>query len=218
MFTRGSYPVCDQFPVHPDGECRWRQDGRKSAVHDWRRPILMAGLAIAMSVGAIGQGALANGFGESSPWQFQGPAEMIARNAMLDTWARYKARGYGPATTTINNNTTIGKQYNCVVSATSYGNWATNSNVANSPSATGATALATGNSATTNTDVWTPSGGIGSVSTDQNNSGRVGASVHGSTTVKNYGNAQQALNNTQTNSGTQMATVNGSTACSGPLN
>lgn len=188
------------------------------SVGAWRRPRLLAVLAMTVSVAGFGHGALANGFGESSPWQFRSPSDLIARTAVLDAWARYKAHGYGPASTTINNNTTIGKQYNCVVSATSYGNWATNSTIANSPSATGATALATGNSSNTTTDVWTPSGGVGNISTGQDNSGTVGASVHGSTTVKNYGNAQQALNNTQTNSGTQMATVNGSTACSGPLN
>lgn len=218
MNTCGTHTVCDQSKVRPASA-----GGRRIADpgHLWRARrgfAVLGGLALAVSMMAFGPSALANGYGESSPWQFQSPGELIARNAVLDTWARYKARGYGPASTTINNNTTIGKQYNCVVSATSYGNWATNSTVANSPSATGASALAQGNSANTKTEVWTPSGGVGSIGTNQDNSGAVGATVNGSTTVKNYGNAQQALNNTQTNSGTQNATVNGSTACSGPLN
>ena len=85
--------------------------------------------------------------------------------------------------------------------------------LAHSPTTTGATSGAQGNSSSSSVE------GAGSASSGQTNSGLVSASVSGGTTVAVDGTAWQALNSTQSNSGAQSANVAGSIGCAfGALN
>lgn len=149
--------------------------------------------------------AHANNYGESYGWQFRTSADRANQAIVLDLMERRRA-GYYQAP---NYTTTIERQYNCGVTATALGNEGSQSAVANSPSVSGPTALATGNDAST---VLNGRGSGGSTSA-QSNAGVVSAGVNGSASASVNGSPTQALNSTQNNSGQQAASVAGSSAC-----
>lgn len=147
--------------------------------------------------------AYANNYGESYGWQFRTSADRANQAIVLDIMEKRRG-GYYQAPTYA---TTIERQYNCGVTATSVGNEGSQSAVANSPSVSGPTALATGN------DASTVLNGRGSSASSQSNSGEVSAGVIGSASASVSGSPIQALNSTQTNSGKQTAAVTGSSGC-----
>jgi len=155
--------------------------------------------------------AFANNVGENAAWQFQTSTDKVNQAAIQDMIRKQKS-GYYAAPV---YNTTIGRQYNCNVSATSTGNDGNNSTVANSPSTAGSTSNAAGN------DSRTAVGTLGgaTVGTSQANSGAVASGIVGGTSSQVQGAANQALNSTQGNAGAQTASVGGSSACAfGVLN
>lgn len=149
--------------------------------------------------------AHANNYGESYGWQFKTSADRANQAIVLDLMERRRGGYYQAPTYT----TTIERQYNCGVTATALGNEGSQSAVANSPSVSGPTALATGNDAST---VLNGRGGGGSSNT-QSNAGTVSAGVTGSASASVSGSPNQALNSTQSNSSPQTASVSGSNAC-----
>jgi hypothetical protein len=182
------------------------------------RTMLLAGfIAAVCGIQPMGE-ALANGWYESRPWQFDTSADKANKAAVVDMIERKKGGYYDGFSTTINNynNTNVGTQINCNNVANATGNEAANSQVANSPTVTntsGVKSSATGNEANNS------GGGDGpGVSNGQENSGTVSSGVTGSTSSSatgpiNGGPSRQGLNNQQTNSGNQQASINGSTAC-----
>ena len=174
-----------------------------------KRPILPGVFAVAT---LLASPAFANGPCENIGWQFQTSADKVNQAAVQDMIQKRKS-GYYAAPV---YNTNIERQYNCNVAATSQGNQGTNSTIANSPSTSGNSASAIGNSNDTNVGGYR---GGSLADSDQNNSGSVGSSVNGSTSTSVRGSASQALNSDQTNSGDQYANVEGSSACQfGTLN
>ena len=168
---------------------------------------------VAVAVLSLSSGrAFANNYGESVAWQFRTSTDRVNQAALLDLIAKRRGGYYAAPIYTTN----VARQYVCTIAASATGNSNGQSAVANSPTVTGATATASGNSNATTTD----SGRSGtSVDSDQANSGVVSAGVTGSTNTVVPGSASQALNSTQTNSGDQSASVLGSTACAfGVLN
>lgn len=147
--------------------------------------------------------ALANNYGESAGWQFKTSADRANQGYVLDLMEKRRA-GYYQAPI---YNTTIERQYNCGLTASATGNADTQTALANSPSVTGATALATGN------DASSVLNGGGASETGQTNSGSVSSGVEGGTSASVKGHADQALNSTQTNTGAQTASVSGSSGC-----
>lgn len=175
-----------------------------------RVPRLIA-LAFAACGCASSSMALANNVGENAAWQFQSSADKVNQAAVQDMIRKQKS-GYYAAPV---YNTTIGRQYNCNVSATSTGNDGNNSTVANSPSNAGANSSASGNDSRTGVGTL----GGATVGTSQANSGAVGSAVVGGTSTQVQGAANQALNSAQGNAGAQTASVGGSSACAfGVLN
>lgn len=165
--------------------------------------------------------AFANGYGTDSPWGFETSTDQ-ANMAAVQSLIQQKQNGmfHAPNYTTNYNTsetTNIGKQTNCSVSATTYGNYGLNSQGANSPSINGASASAQGNSGASTVSSTGFSGVPINLTDSQSNSGSVGAGIQGSTNVSNGGPVNQALNSNQSNAGTQLASVSGSTACSGAL-
>jgi hypothetical protein len=163
----------------------------------------------------MGTPALANGFGDSTPWGFNTSVDRANAAVVQDTVRKQKSGFYAAPTYTTN----IDRQYNCNLTASATGNNGSNTTVAHSPTTNGAVADATGNASTTTTDGF--GGGLSSagVNGTQANSGTVRSGVVGSTGSSVNGNSRQALNSTQGNSGAQGASVGGSTACSfGALN
>lgn len=154
--------------------------------------------------------AMANGAGESAPWQFQTSADKV-NQAVLQDMIQKRNMGYYTAPVYTTN---IDRQINCNQSANATGNQSSQGAAALSPSNSGASSDATGN-ANTN------AGGLGggTSNSDQGNSGSVGSNVNGNTSTTVSGSADQALNNGQDNSGNQTASVSGSTGCTfGVLN
>ncbi len=169
----------------------------------------MKRLLVAVSMLAIGSFApiaMANNVGENYAWQFQTSADKVNQAAILDLIEKKKSGYYAPPTYITN----IDRQYNCSIASTATGNEGTNTNFANSPTTSGASASATGNNNATDIDGWR---GDSDAAADQDNDGDVGASVRGSSSARVSGSPNQALNSTQTNSGDQSASVDGSTAC-----
>jgi len=155
--------------------------------------------------------AQANNVGENAAWQFQTSTDKVNQAAVQDMIRKQKS-GYYAAPV---YNTTVGRQYNCNVSASSTGNDGNNSTVANSPSNAGARSGATGNDS--NSAVGTLGAAV--VGTNQANAGTVGSAVVGGTSTQVQGAAWQALNSAQGNTGAQTAGVSGSAACAfGVLN
>lgn len=159
---------------------------------------------------------LANGYGETLPWQFRTSADKANLAAVQALIEQKKAGMFRSPVYNTTNTTHIDRQINCNVSATAYGNWASNGQTANSPSTTGASSVATGNSSSSDVSQGQGAGAI-NTSDNQTNSGTISAGVQGGTSVSNGGPSDQALNNSQTNSGTQSADVSNSTACNGVL-
>lgn len=162
--------------------------------------------------------ATANGYGESSPWQFESYLERGANTALLDMIERKKGGYYDGFKTTINNSTitNVGTQINCNNVADATGNTAQNSQGGNSvlvDAAADITSTNTGNDSLTGTD-----SGTGSSQTTQDNSGTLnsdvtGSSVNTTTGGTRNGDTDNGLNNTQENSGNQSSTIADSVAC-----
>ncbi|MDB5712516.1 MAG: hypothetical protein JWL96_4586 [Sphingomonas bacterium] len=155
--------------------------------------------------------ARANNYGESAAWQFRSSADKVNQAALLDLIQKQRG-GYYAAPI---YNTTIARQYNCSIAPVATGNQGYQSATANSPTVTGASSQASGNtSAASATD-----GHGAAIDTQQSNTGAVSSGVVGSTDTSVHGTASQALNSTQSNSGAQSASVSSSSACAfGALN
>ena len=167
-------------------------------------------IALAAALTCAAAPALANNYGESLAWQFRTTADAVNQAAILDLIAKRRGGYYAAPVYT----TTIDHQFNCSVSAQATGNSGGLSATANSPSTTGASSLATGN--TSETDA--AARGL-AASTDQHNPGPITAGVEGSTSGYGAGSAQQSLNSSQTNGAAQTASVGASNACAfGVLN
>lgn len=173
-------------------------------------------LMIATVVGI--NAAHANGFGESSPWQFETPSETAANLAVTDMIERKKGGFYDGFQTVVYSTTVtnIGSQINCSNAANAVGNSASNSQTGNAITTNldGLVSAETlGNSASTQTGA-----DGGTSSNTQTNDGTQGSYVDGSSvsltngSSTNGSNANDILNN-QDNSGNQTAGVNSSTAC-----
>lgn len=162
--------------------------------------------------------ALANGWLESRPWQFDTSADKANKALLLDMIERKRGGFYDGFSTTVNNysNTNIGTQINCANTADATGNEAGNSQLANSPDVDNTASIdsgATGNDADNSTE-----GGGSDVGNAQDNSGSVSSDVADSNTSStvgpiNAGSSRQDLTNRQENSGDQHASVTDSTAC-----
>jgi hypothetical protein len=177
--------------------------------HKRRRTVLFAGIA-ALALSPVS--AVANNYGESLGWQFKTSTDRANQAALLDLIEKKRGGYYAAPTYTTN----IARQYNCTIVASATGNTNGQSAIANSPTVTGASSTATGNSDATTVD----SGRSDTmVSGEQGNSGAISSGVTGSTDSSVRGVAWQALNSSQTNSGSQSASVQGSNACAfGVLN
>ncbi len=185
--------------------------------------IIAIGLAAVLGVSVHAAAALANGYGEDVPWQFQTTTDMANLAAVESLIQQKRAGGFGPAeTNTINNSTqNVGTENNCDVTAATTGNAGTNTESANSPINSGSTAGSTGNSNTSSTSQGGASQGVNKTGSSQSNSGQVSAGNSGNNSSSNSGSATQGLTSTQGNtSSTLSATANGDTACrfTGPLN
>ncbi len=166
-------------------------------------------LRLVLFTGAFGLGfpvlaANAQDVSENRNWQFATPQDLAARTAALDLMMKRRAGVYAAPV----YNTIIDRQYNCSVGASATGNSGAQSALGNSPTVTGTSAHATGNSSTSES-----SGEGGGVDVGQHNGGQVGASAVGSAAANVGGSTWQALNSDQHNSGNQSARVEGSTAC-----
>jgi hypothetical protein len=166
--------------------------------------------AAAMLFASLAAGpSFAQEVGENRAWQFETAQDLAARAAVADLIARTRAGIYAAPV----YNTTIARQYNCSVAASAVGNSGAQSAVANSPTVTGATSAATGNTGTASGDPHAD------LALDQRNNGPVASTAIGPTAATADGPVWQALNSAQTNSGDQRASVQGSTACGfGALN
>lgn len=155
--------------------------------------------------------AFANNYGESLAWQFRTSADKANQAALLDLIQKQRG-GYYSAPI---YNTTIARQYNCSIAPVATGNQGYQSATANSPTVTGASSQANGNSSSASaTD-----GHGAALDTQQSNAGAVSSGVVGSTDTSVRGTASQALNSNQSNSGAQSASVSSSNACAfGALN
>lgn len=180
-----------------------------------------AGLGCSMIFAALAP-AHANGWLESRPWQFQTSADRANNAVVLDLIERKKGGYYDGFSTTVNNysNTNIGTQVNCSNVAEATGNWASNSQTANSPNvnnSSGVDSSATGNEASNAIDGGGKGSGTSGAGANQDNSGNVGSNVSDSNSSSssgpiNSGTSQLDLDNDQRNSGNQYASVDG-TAC-----
>lgn len=172
-------------------------------------------VVVTLSVGA--GAALANGWMESRPWQFETSADKANKAGVLDLIERKKGGYYDGFSNTINNTTNIGTQVNCNNVADAKGNEAGNTQTSNSPTVdnkAGIDSTATGNASDNANDDGTGGG----IANDQDNTGAITSGVDNSSTSTssgpiNVGDSKQRLKNTQTNSGDQTASVTGSTAC-----
>lgn len=157
--------------------------------------------------------AVANGVGENASWQFQTTAEMANLAYIEDLRKKrdsgfYNSPQYNTYVDTQNN-------FNCSNSASSSGNGGSNSAVANTPVANGATGSATGNDSAATVGGQQPEGYGAVLNNGQENLGAVFAGVTGDALTSASDNlTTQALNTVQKNFGTQDASINGSNACS----
>lgn len=171
-----------------------------------RRQCCSLAIAITIAAAAAPAPALANNYAESVGWQFKTSADRANQAALLDIIEKRRGGYYAAPVYTTN----IARQYNCSIAAGATGNSNGQSAVASSPTVTGATSSATGNS----NDTTIGDGGDGtSVKGHQVNGGAVQSGVRGSTSTTVHGSASQALNSTQANSGNQSAMVQDSNAC-----
>jgi hypothetical protein len=183
----------------------------------WRKfgSVVLGALPLVSAL-SVAPPAWANGFGTDVPWAFQTSTDM-ANLAAVQSLIQEKKGGFfhSPSYNTYNN-TTIGKQTNCNVAPTTYGNYGVGSATAGSPSTSGAAANATGNASSATSNLTDANSGTGLPlnSTGQTNTGSVASNLNGSTNVSTSGTYSQALNSTQSNGGTQTASVSNSSACS----
>jgi hypothetical protein len=167
--------------------------------------------------------AFANNYGEDEGCQFESPADQAELAVVQDMIQKkqggeYQAPNYNTFNITTNSST-IQHQNNCSVSSTVYGNYGSNAESGNQPSAGGASLSSTGNNNSSSVSQESATGLPVNVSSGQTNTGTVGTNYSGNATAVNgSGPVNQVLNSTQTNGGTQTASVTGSTACSGALN
>ncbi len=204
--------------------------------------------ALLLATATLPGQALANGWLESRPWQFETSADKANKAAVLDLIERKKGGYYDSWKTTVNNNsinnTYIDRQVNCSVGASAVGNSGSNAmtanasspNVSNTSSTSASTTGNTNSSGINNND---PAGVVidnngtnpsSVIDNEQSNNGsNLNSNVSNSATTSasgpiaaNGGTANQALNSSQDNNGNQSASVANSTACSltsvGPLN
>ncbi|VVT18124.1 conserved hypothetical protein [Roseovarius sp. EC-SD190] len=165
--------------------------------------------------------ALANGYLENRPWQFQTTTDRANKAVVLDLIERKKGGFYDGFTTNIHNETNIGSQINCNNNANATGNIADNGQAGPNTESNGTPSISA--EGIGNTDSGTAaddpsSSGSTTQTSDQTNSGEVVATIGNSSIENSFGDVangvtDQALNNTQDNSGSQTAGVDGSTAC-----
>lgn len=165
--------------------------------------------------------ALANGYLENRPWQFQTSSDRANKAVVLDLIERKKGGFYDGFTTNIHNETHIASQINCNNNANATANIADNGQAGPNTSSNGTPTISA--DGTANSDTGTAaedlsSGGLTTQTSNQTNSGEVTATVGNSDIQNSFGNVtnggtDQALNNSQENSGTQTAGVESSTAC-----
>lgn len=175
---------------------------------------LSAAIFIMMIPGVV----LANGYGESAPWQFPTATQKSVNIAAVDMMERKKGGYYDGFTTTVYSSTitNVGTQINCSNSADANGNIANNSQGGNSAQLD---ADATINSTSVANDSLTGTdSGTGSSDTTQSNSGELSSSVTESNVETATGGivngeTDNDLSNTQDNSGNQTASVSDSIAC-----
>jgi hypothetical protein len=175
--------------------------------------------ALAIAICAIGSSeAIANGYGESSPWQFESAQERSVNLSAVDVMERKRGGYYDGFTTTVYNSnvTNIGSQVNCSNVATAIGNEASNSQVGNSINTDQLGTVSSQSAGNSNlNDVGY---GGGTAGADQANSGSLASSVTGSTVGLSNGSgtngsSRNYLLNDQYNSGNQTAGVDSSIAC-----
>jgi hypothetical protein len=167
--------------------------------------------------------AFANNYAEDQAWQFQTPADQAELAVVQDMIQKKQGGDYqAPNYNTFNlttNTSTIQHQNNCSVASTVYGNYGSNAESGNQPSAGGPSLSSIGNSSSSSVSQNSASGLPVNLSNGQTNGGAVSTNYSGNATAVNgSGPVNQVLNSTQTNGGTQTASVSGSTACSGALN
>ena len=189
-----------------------------------KHPYLAAAAGLACSLSVIAHTpAVANGWYESRPWQFDTSADKANKAAVVDMIERKKGGYYDGFKATINNysNTNIGTQINCNNVADATGNEAANSQVANSPNvenSSGVDSSATGNQSDSSIEGQGRGRGRSGVGNDQDNSGEITSGVSDSSSASasgaiNAGKSNQGLGNHQDNSGDQFASITDSTAC-----
>jgi hypothetical protein len=160
----------------------------------------------------------ANGYGESSPWQFPTPNAKSVSLTALDVIERKKGGYYDGFSTTIHNSSVsnVGTQINCNIVADATANRAQMGQNGNSSLVEPESNLlssSTGNESLTGTD-----SGSGSADTAQTNNGTLNSNVDGSSVTTTTGrivngSTDNKLENTQSNTGNQLATVDESVAC-----
>jgi hypothetical protein len=160
----------------------------------------------------------ANGYGESSPWQFPTPNAKSVSLTALDVIERKKGGYYDGFSTTIHNSSVsnVGTQINCNIVADATANRAQMGQNGNSSLVEPESNLlssSTGNESLTGTD-----SGSGSADTAQTNNGTLNSNVDGSSVTTTTGrivngSTDNRLANTQSNTGNQLATVDESVAC-----
>jgi hypothetical protein len=192
-----------------------------------------SGLALLAAIGVVAANtALANGFLENRPWQFDTPADKIAKIGIQDLIQRKKGGYYDAFKTTVNNNNAFttnvyGDQVNCNLSASAVGNVGTNSMdaVTSSPTGVGDSDIfadATGNVSTNSNAANDPDGGSVS-NTQSNSSSPQTASADGSSIGSNIGTqtvsgtSTQGLTSDQQNFDSPInANITDSAACNNP--
>lgn len=170
--------------------------------------------ALLMTSPLLSTTAMANGGPENEAWSFQSTSE-AANRAYIEEMRTKRVNGFFNSP---QYNTYVDTQnnFNCSNSANSSGNGGTNSAVANTPNANGASGNANGNQNANS------AGGIDEafnpvLNADQKNLGPVIADVIGDTFSSASGNmTRQVLNTFQDNLGRQASTIVGSNACSFP--
>lgn len=185
---------------------------RGAAPSRWQRIAIVARCSAASVLLTAPTLVSANNVGENAGWQFHTTADKVNRAAVEDMRQK-KQSGYYAAPV---YNTFIDRQYNCNVSSLAAGSQGTSTAVGNSPTSSGHSTSALGNSDTATLNTGDSAGTINGT---QKNSGAVRAGSSGEVETIVDGNTYQTLNNTQDNSGSQTATVSASNACQfGPLN
>jgi hypothetical protein len=194
----------------------------------------LASGALLVAIGLVaGSAALANGFLENRPYQFDTASDKIAKVALEELRQLKKGGFFDGFGTTVNNSNAFttnvfGDQISCSVSSSAVGNVGTQGAEAITASPTGVGdsdifAEATGNVAT-NSNTGNESDG-GSVDNPQSNTtSPQTASTDGSSILSSIGGDQtlngtstQTLNSTQENFNSPVSSsVTGSTACLNP--